>query len=327
MRPSKCVDEDYIQFLIATPKNYSCVEAERVQPKKPNQAHHDALTRLLTRIEPSSDHLWEEVEPSVRKKSGALIIDDSTLDKPYSNKISPVSYCWSGKHKRVVKGINLISTVWSNGDELIPCDYRVYQKNENGLTKNDHFSSMLKTAYERGLNPEYVLFDGWYSSLENLKLIRDLKWKWLTRLRSNRLVSINHEKKKAVSEHAISPLGTEVHLKGYGIIKVFKVVPTKGDIEYWSTNDLKMIDLEVAKYSGISWGIEEYHRGLKQFCGVERCQARSAIAQKNHIGLSIRAFFRLACNCFKTGMSWFDAKSEIIRSAVRSYLSHPKYTL
>ena len=90
----------------------------------------------------------------------------------------------------------------------------------------------------------------------------------MTQLRSNRLVSVNYAPKKAVSEHDISSLGTEVHLKGYGVIKVFEVVSKKGDIEYWATNDLKMDELGVVKYGGISWGIEEYHRGLKQFCGM-----------------------------------------------------------
>ena len=37
-------------------------------------------------------------------------------------------------------------------------------------------------------------------------------------------------------------------------------------------------------------GIESYHRGLKQCCGVERAQVRAARAQRNHIGMAIRAF-------------------------------------
>ena len=34
-------------FLIATQKIYSCTEAARVQPDKPNQASHDAILRVL----------------------------------------------------------------------------------------------------------------------------------------------------------------------------------------------------------------------------------------------------------------------------------------
>lgn len=71
--------------------------------------------------------------------------------------------------------------------------------------------------------------------------------------------------------------------------------------------------------------IETYHRGIKQFCGIERCQARSATAQRNHIELALRAFLRLEYHCFVTGISWFEAKTAIIRHAVSAYLAHPIY--
>ena len=43
----------------------------------------------------------------MRKKRGVLVIDDTTLDKPYAKKIELVRRHWSGKHRRVVSGINL----------------------------------------------------------------------------------------------------------------------------------------------------------------------------------------------------------------------------
>ncbi|MEN9847286.1 MAG: hypothetical protein RL368_26 [Pseudomonadota bacterium] len=66
--------------------------------------------------------------------------------------------------------------------------HRLYHKAHDNLSKHDHFASLVKVVHARGFNPECVCFDGWYSSLENLKLIRKLKWHWLTRLKSNRLV-------------------------------------------------------------------------------------------------------------------------------------------
>ena len=76
-----------------------------------------------------------------------------------------------------------------------------------------------------------------------------------------------------------------------------------------------------------SWGIEEYHRGLKRHTGVEGCQARRAVAQANHLGCAIRAFVRLEWHRFSTGVSWFEAKAGIIRDAVRRYLAEPTYRL
>src|SRR5947209_7819907 len=151
-----------------------------------------------------------------------------------------VSRHWSGKHREVVSGINLITLLWSDGDRHLPCDYRLFDKAKDGLTKNDHFQQMLKTAKGRGFAPGCVVFDSWYSSLPNLKLIRSLKWTWLTRLKENRLVNPDRSGNRPIKEVEISETGSIVHLKDYGMIKVFKIVAPDGDIEYWATNDLEM---------------------------------------------------------------------------------------
>src|SRR5665647_2227422 len=54
-----------------------------------------------------------------------------------------------------------------------------------------------------------------------------------------------------------------------------------------------------------SWKIEEYHRGIKQFCDVEKCQAKKEESQKAHIMFSLRAFLRLELQRIKTGISCF----------------------
>ena len=41
-------------------------------------------------------------------------MDDTVLDKPYSNHMDLVDYFWSGKHHRSVKGINLITLYYTD---------------------------------------------------------------------------------------------------------------------------------------------------------------------------------------------------------------------
>lgn len=48
-------------------------------------------------------------------------------NKLYTPQMELVSRQWSGTHKRVVKGINLTTRLWSDGDKHIPCDYRLYK--------------------------------------------------------------------------------------------------------------------------------------------------------------------------------------------------------
>ncbi len=327
MNAPRCSDTDYIDFLVATPRAVSCVEAARVQPRHADAPAHDAFTRLLHRLVPDPAALWGEVSPLVDRACGVLIVDDSTLDKPDAEQIDLVHRHWSGKHHAVVDGINLITLLWTDGDRLIPIDYRIYDKPNDGITKNEHFLAMLLTAQARGFTPECVLFDSWYASVDNLRLIRDCGWRWLTRLKANRRVSIDYQPKRALETWGIAETGTEVHREGYGLIRVFRVVATNGDTEYWATDDRAMGELERLKFAEMAWGIEVYHRALKQECGVERAMVRAARAQRNHIGCAIRAFVRLEWHRVRTGIGWGMAKEGIIRRAVRSYLAHPWYTL
>jgi putative transposase len=142
----KCQDVDYIDFLVATPAAFSCTEAAAVQPLSPIAPAHDAFTRLLQRLEPDPETLWCEAQTMVDRDAGVLVLDDSTLDKPYSQKIELVNRHWSGKHHAVVRGINLITLLWTDGDRSAPCDYRIYDRVNDGLTKNDHFLAMLNVA-------------------------------------------------------------------------------------------------------------------------------------------------------------------------------------
>jgi len=82
VNPPKCDDLDYIQFLIAAQRFFTCTEAARCQPEGAERPAHDAFTKLLQREPPDTEALWREVKPLVRLKGGVMILDDTTLDKP-----------------------------------------------------------------------------------------------------------------------------------------------------------------------------------------------------------------------------------------------------
>lgn len=325
MNPPKFDEYDYINFLTATPRIYTCTEAERVQPDRKEGPSHDSINRLLRRIPANAASLREESLMFADRKNGVLVADDSTLDKPYAQKIGLVGRHWSGKHHRVVSGINLVSLPGTDGDAHIPCDFRICYKPDDGKTKNDHFTDMLSKAKTMGFGPECVLSDTWYASLKNLGTINGYDWFWLTRFRPNRLTDTDGMGNIPLSSADISENGSVVRLRGYGFVKIFGIVGKKGNTEYWATNNLAMDESERIRLSDFSWAIEEYHRGLRQFCGIEKCQCRIKKAQRNHIGLAIRTFLRFEIFSLKSGNSWSEAKTRIIRDAVRTYLSVPIY--
>jgi len=324
---SKCTDFDYINFLIAASNVYSCTEAARCYSSATDAPSHDCFTRLLQKQPSDTEPLWDEVSKFVTPREGFLIVDDTVLDKPYSEKIDFVRRQWSGKHHRTVKGIGLITLVWTDGKVVLPIDFRIYNIEEDNKTKNDHFRDMLDKAEERGFKPKYVMFDIWYASIKNLKAIGKKKWHFLTRLKSNRLVNPDNTKNMNLEKVEIPPEGIVVHLKKYGFIKVFRIVPTDGDTQYWATDVLDMDEPTRKDLGSKSWKIEEYHRGIKQFCGIEKCQARKKESQRAHILFSLRAFLRLEVQRIRKGISWFESKTKIHRVAATTYLSKPRYNL
>lgn len=328
MNDPKCNPEGYIQFLIASPGRYSCVEAGLVQPQTAERPAHDSFRRLLLRLDGGSDDLWREAVAVIGDlKGGVLVGDDSILDKPKGEDIEPVGNHFSGKHQAVIRGICLVSLLWTDGDRHVPCDYRVYHKASDGLTKNAPFRAMLRAAKQRGMGPDMVCFDAWYSGVDNLNEVRRLGRKFFTRFKGNRLVRLDFGPPTRLAGATIPPEGRLVYLPGYGQVKVFRVIATNGDAEYWATNDWEMTLLGRQKWEDYSWRIEEYHRGIKQHCGVERCQARRAEIQRGHIGLAIRAFLRIEAHCWRTGTSWLNAKMDILRAAVTAYLRAPHILL
>lgn len=279
MNPAKCVALDYIPFLVAAQQSFTCQEAARCQPEgRPRPT--TPLPACYSGSCPTRRALWPETRDLVRLDAGVLVLDDTTLDKPYTKKMDLVTRHWSGKHGQGVWGINRLTLLWSDGTALIPCDFRLYDKPWSGLTKNDYFRQLLAVAQERGFAPRHALFDRWYSSLKNRKGVR-----------------------------------------------VFRTVATDGAGEHWATNDLELPPEQRAELARQAWWIENYHRGLKQCCGVEKSPARSDRAQWNHIRMALQAFLRLEVHRLRTGISWYQAKSDIIRAALRRCLANPAYLL
>ena len=57
----------------------------------PDLLAHDSVKRLLERQPHHTEALYIEAKQLIRQNEGVLVIDDSTLDKPYSRQIEPVT--------------------------------------------------------------------------------------------------------------------------------------------------------------------------------------------------------------------------------------------
>lgn len=312
----------YCQFLLASQRNFTATQASSL-----TSVSHDAITRWLTSVRLTPNILWEHVENLVEKEGGVLVVDDSVIAKQYlrSHELPLLSYQYSGAYHKVIQGIGLVNLVLVGKDTTcLPVDYRIFSKKIDGRTKHDHVLEMITLALHRGIAPSVVTFDSWYGSVKTLKFLETNKLVWVTVLKHNRIVDHNEH----LSDKEIPASGLVVHLKAYGMIKVFKTFSqAKGEVEYLATNKLDMTPTDIKTVAAQRWKIEEYHRGLKQTTGIEKCQARNQRSQRNHIFCSIISFVALELQRMKTDISWYQAKQQIIQNAMRQYILKPTISL
>ena len=254
---------------------------------------------LRERYEPKD--LFNELKPHIELRGGTLSGDDTVIEKPYSepNLTEFIGSFWSGNQHRPVKGINLITLYYTDiKGKSVPVNYRLYNKREE-KTKNDYFREMVAQVLLWGLKPQIVTGDSWYSSRENLKFLRNQKVGFMMGIAKNRQVAITAGKYTAVKELEIPPQGQVVHLKDFGQVKVFQK-KFKNDSEryyimFWpdikETEAITRIDFLTTH--SIHWGIECYHRAIKQLCGIKKFMVRSSAAIVTHFFCSIRAFVQL----------------------------------
>lgn len=310
MKPYLCSKDLYCSFLQVTSQKYSAVGLSEVSPI---ELSHDAVSGWLEHTHFQPKDIWEAAEKKVIGSKGAIIADDVVLNKSRSEKMELTAWQYSGTEHNIVKGIGVLNFLWKNENEdVAPMDYRIYHPPTDGKTKNDHFRDMLGLAKKRGVCPLAVLADTWYSSLDNLKYIRDLGWIWVIPLRKNRAVG----RKQKLENLEIPEEGSYIHLRGYGWITVFRFVATNGRIDYVGTNMENPTREKVKALVGDRWSIEVFHRELKQTCGIERCQSHHGRAQRNHIGLSILSWMRKDQIRRFQHISLYQQKWDVVRETI-----------
>lgn len=321
----KKVDKElYCQFLIAAQTNFTATNFSSLT----ENTGHDAISRFLSSTCLTPRALWEYSKVFVNLATGVLIIDDTVLDHPYSKDIGLVKWQYSGTHHKVVRGVGVISLLWSRSEtcDHIPTDFRIYHPQTDGRTKNQHAREMLTGARYRGFFPQYVLMDSFYAAVDTLRLINDYTWIFVAGVKSNRIVfTISQGKatKYSVDTVPIPEEGIIVRLKEYGMVKLFRLVATDGKIEHVITNNISSSFSVVRDAYARRWKIEEFHRGIKQTTGIEACQSRTARSQRTHIFCCILSFLAFEKKRLEEKITWYEAKRTIIADALSSYIKSP----
>jgi len=323
--------EQYIEFLISTPINYTCTHlADHI-----SGISHDSITDFLKSQRLTAESVWKQAEILIRNtEESFLIVDDSVQEKPHARAIELVYPHYSGNKHTVVRGIDIVNLVHSSGDgDYYPIDYRIFAPEYEKATKNDHFLAMLKMAFEvRKIRAKYILFDSWYASVANLKYIHRQDRIFYTTIKSNRLVSITKEEGYIhLQDIDWTPerleIGISVKLKDLPfLVKLFKIVATDGDIDWVITND-PATDLTTTVVRGrndVRWDVESFHREIKQLTGIEKCQCQNEWAQRNHIACCYHAWLALKVHATKLKKTLYRTQHDLLSQYLMNELKHPR---
>ena len=287
--------EQYMSYLLSSPTGSSCVQAAEVL-----EVSHDEVNRFLLQGNYSGKDLYEKAAVHLVAQGGTLSADDSVLDKPYSQlETNLITYLYSGKHHRTVKGIGLITLLYTDLKGVsLPVNFRLYDK-QAGKTKNDYFQEMVKEVLLWGLRPSLVTADTWYASTANFKFLRNQELSFLFGIEKNRIISSEPGQYQQVSTASIPQEGLYTHLKEFDFVKVFQTVDKDNDVRYYvyfhpdeqKCRSLRRSDFEQAHRE--HWQIEVFHRTCKQVCNIEKFFVRTTSSINTHLFAALRAFIRL----------------------------------
>lgn len=327
----------YTEYLIATTDNYTCTNLANHLTDE-SAMSHDTISDFLCHEKITPRRIWEVVKPMLQDSPESyLIVDDSVQNKQYSKKIELVKLQYSGAEHGLVRGIGIVNLVHTNGVDhnFFPIDYRIYDPDGDGKSKNTHFCEMfIRAISEKKIQARTILFDSWYASTENLKLIHRLGRFFVTTLKSNRMISLS---KESGYVHLVDITwtpeqlrnGLHVKLKQLPFyVRLFKLVAQNGDIDWVITNreddSQSMITTDVMQDEcDIRWQIEQMHRELKQLVGTEKCQCRKARAQRNHIACCYLAWVSLCLRASAKGMSLYGAYAALWKEYLKNELRNP----
>lgn len=263
----------YLKGLIYRNTRTSCVCLASL-----SELAHDQLYRLLYADFPYSRRLWEWFAVKLVGGKGYLVLDDTTWRR-FTKKAEAVSFVWDSSVGKVVFGMSVVLLIWTDGKRKVPLGIRVWQK--GGKSKVELATDLLRQAHTRGISPEFVLFDSWYSAAVLLELIDGFGWRYISATKRNRLfegVRIGN-----YFRHRFGRASGSLRKLRHRILLV------KDDRKFLISNEISLTSRAIKSHYRFRQQVEETFRLLKQEFGWGKCRARFVKAQTAHLHLGLYA--------------------------------------
>ena len=331
----------YSDYLLSS---FSATTATGFSSLMGNEISHDQVSRMLNSRQLEPKDWWLMVKPhvrSVQSEDGVIVIDDSIVEKPYTDENEII--CWHYDHAkgRTVKGINFITSLYATQEVSLPVTFRLVAKTEqyidkkgkpkrrSAVTKNEHYREMLQQCVRNQIPFQYVLNDLWFASAEKMRFVKlDLKKEFIMALKSNRKVALSAEDKQNGRYQRLDQLDvpedtlTVIHLEQVSFpLHLLRQVFTNADgssgVRYLVTSDLTLTADQLATIYQKRWKVEEYHRSLKQNASASKSPTRTRTTQTNHFVAALWSFTKLELLKIRTKKNHYALKTHLYLSALQ----------
>ena len=307
---------------------------------------HDKFTRFLSDGEWSSGELRKQVKSTVREvetEDGVLIFDDTVEEKPRMDENELIRRHHDHCKGRSIKGINMLNRLYHVGDVSIPAAFELIrkpicfsdlktrrEKRRSNVTKNELLRSTVDTCLKNRIKFKRILFDSWFTSVENPEHIRpEHKKEAIGALKSNRLVALTEKDQKNKRFTRIDQLdrpeqeAVTGRLNGLKFpVRLVRRIFTNKDggagTLYPACTLLTADRNTITTICKKQWNVEVYHKSLKSNAALAKSPARRVTAQSNHIFASVITVFKMENLKIGTKMNHFALKTKLYLKAVRS---------
>ena len=336
----------YSDYLLAS---FGATTATGLSELLEGEISHDQVTRYLAGTPKTASDLWRTVKSFVREvqsEAGVLIIDDSIEEKPYTDENDIV--CWHYDHSkdRMLKGINFLTALYSSQEVSVPVGFHLVAKTETYIdpktqkekrrsvvSKNAVCQVLIKQAVRNHLPFRFVLFDVWFASAETMGFIKQRQHRdFICPLKTNRKVALSQADKQQGRYVRVDTLELEapaakiVYLEGVDFpLLLVKQVFTNEDgsvgIRYLVSSDTTVSFDELTTTYHKRWGVECYHKSLKQNVSLAKSPTHTVTTQTNHFFAALCGFIKLERLKVKTKLNHFALKSKLYLNALHSAFS------
>ena len=289
--------------------------------------------------------MWHFVKPLIREiesDAACLIIDDSIEEKPYTDENDII--CWHYDHSKQmnVKGINFLNCLYQTNEVALPIGFDLVKKTEKYLdpkdgkekrrsliSKNELARAQIGYAVKNKVKFRFVLFDAWFSSVENVKFILSHRKHFICPLKFNRKVAVSRNDKLQGRWHKLETVEIEsnksrlIYLEGLELpVLLIKQISTNEDgataVQYLISSDTTLLPNDIIRSYHKRWRVEEYHKSLKQNVSLERSPTQTMTTQTNHFFAAICGYIKLERLKIKTKQNHFALKSKLYLKALMS---------